>query len=198
MVSLVDESAVISQPSPAPLGLPASRGHPHDSTAAATGLLHACGITSLTVSATSSASLLLSAVMPPHACGGRPVVEVYWRQPGYAWQSVPEQVSRHGEPLPLELGGCRCPRGCKVAIRVRDGAVLNATALSPSSTVVFTPRPTIAPPLVPGHRLELFLRPPLPSPHDVAARACIDKMIAQLHDAYFVVRRERSEFAPSG
>ena len=118
-----------------------------------------------------------------------------WRQPrssDSAWQLTP-QLSHHGEPLPLELGGSHCPApaGCRIAAKTRDGNWLNVTTADGASEIIVTPPAKRAPPHIPGARVELFLRPPLPPPFEPAAKACIDAMIAQLHDHYFVMTRQR-------
>ena len=156
---------------------------------------HDCSLSSLMVVPSSSASLVLSAEGHHHACGSRPIVELAWQQPaGTAWQTV-AQVGKHGEPLPFEIGGAHCPApdGCRVAIRTRDGHWHNASAIGSSSSpdIVFTPPHLIAPPHFPGHRVDFFVRPPLPAPFDTAAKGCIDAMLTQLHDHYFVLRSNR-------
>ena len=63
-----------------------------------------------------------------HACGSRPIAEIYWQTPSsIQWQLV-SQVGKHGEGFPLELGGASCPapKGCRVSVRTRDGVAASA------------------------------------------------------------------------
>ena len=154
---------------------------------------------------TSSASLLLTAVddsveaaaSRAHACGPRPIVELLVQQPGSAsWETL-TQVGRHGEMLPLELGGmhCQAPAGCKLAARLRDRSLRNVSADVSNKLMITTPPPATVPPHSPGHRIELMLRPALPEPYELSAQALVSELISTLSDAHFVMRRERMHVA---
>lgn len=97
--------------------------------------LRPCMLRHVRVQPTSSASLLLTNATPFHAsaCGSRPIAEVLWQRPaGSEWQPA-AQVGKHGETFPLEICGAHClaPLGCRIAVKLRNGVLLNATALVP-------------------------------------------------------------------
>ena len=159
---------------------------------------HAPCALQLHVAPTSAASLLLINATMPTNCGSRPIVEVLLQPAGSEWQVMP-QIGKHGEALPLELGGAHCSLGCRIAARTRDGQVLNATAISRAdnaaarnasstrnaSLVVVTPPPRIPPMHFPSARIELLLRPPLAAPFEISAKQVVSQLLSQLDDHYF-------------
>lgn len=117
---------MIRSPPPQPPPLPPPRAPRHH---------HPCLIRHVRMVATSSASILLNNVSAFHtsACGVRPISEVFWQQsPSSSWQAV-AQVGKHGETFPLEIAGAHCADGCRFAVRLRDGSLVNATTAVPIS-----------------------------------------------------------------
>ena len=133
-----------------------------------------------------------------HPCLSRSITEVFVQHaPSREWVALP-QLGHHGELLLLELCGMQCAAGCRVAARFRDGLLLNATTADGKDLIV-TPAPTVPPPHVPGHRIELLLHPPLAPPFAASAQRAIDDLLRQLtdnhKDEHFVMRRERIKLA---
>ena len=158
--------------------------------------MHNCDRLVLTAAASSSASVLLRSGANTSAeeeaqCGPRPVLRVLiLSKPHGEWQRLP-QIGRHGEPLPLELVGVRCPHGCRIAINARGGFIHNATSSADGGELVFTPEPIIPPPHPPGRRLELLLHPPLPPPLAASAGAFVAGVRSLLDAPGFIVREPR-------
>ncbi len=154
-----------------------------------------CDYLPLMVEATSSASMLLysTEANASAACGAKPIMEVLLQHVGGDWQHLP-QVGRHGEALPLELCGTRCPIGCRVMVRTRGGWLHNVSA-SDGGEWTTTMEPAVSAPHPPGHRLEILLKPPLLPPFAGAGRAFVDALIADLDAPHFVMRAHRLRLA---
>ena len=128
----------MSYSAPAAEQAPLSSSRPADASARCRLLLR--------VRPTSSASLLLWAANETAAttisgptmpsCVHPVVMQVLCQQGNGRWGPVP-QVGSLGAGLPLELGGMVCDAsvgGCRVAVRLRDGELRNATLDGSSST----------------------------------------------------------------
>ena len=159
-----------------------------------------CSSCSLSLRArpTSSGSLLLSANQDViHPCGPRPVIAVLVKERGQMqWESL-SQVGKHGEALPLEVGGVgwHCEVGCLVAVRTRDGVLHSARTDEGHSAVVTLPPPTSRPPHAPAHRVEFMVRPPLPLPYAASGRGLVDALAKNMSDAHFLLRPGRLKLA---
>ena len=126
---------------------------------------HPCLLRQVRVQPTSSASLLLTNATPFHvsACGSRPIAEVLWQRPaGSEWQTA-AQVGKHGEAFPLEICGAHCPAplGCRIAVRLRNGVLLNATAAPLAATWKIAGDS--------GHRGTVGVQPAPPTPPPIAS-----------------------------